>query len=54
MVLTTIKLFSLVIAVWFTEVNILKACRGNTVSKENFVIQSLSIVIFLALQFNLF
>lgn len=53
--LITLKLFSLVVAIWYTEVNIIKGIfRSQSVSARNFVIQALSIAIFVALQFNLF
>jgi len=54
MILTTIKLTGLVVAVWFTEVNFAKLVRGHAISAWNFVLQALAIVIFVALQFNLF
>lgn len=52
--LITLKLFSLVFAIWFTEVNLLKGLLKHNIPYHNFVIQSLSITIFVALQFNLF
>ncbi len=52
--LITLKLFSLVIAIWFIEVNLIKGFRGQEVSYKNLVIQALSTTIFVALQFNLF
>jgi len=54
MILTTLKLFSLFIAIWFTLVNGTKYIRGHNISWQNFAIQSLSTTIFVALQFNLF
>lgn len=53
--LITLKLFSLVFAICYTQVNLIKGvCRSESISYKNFVIQSLSISIFVALQFNLF
>lgn len=54
MILTTLKLFSLFMAIWFTSVNISRLMRGEDISWKNFVIQSFSITIFIGLQFNLF
>ena len=53
--LITLKLLSLVFAIWLTEINILKVCyTKEDVPYLNFLVQSLSITIFVALQFNLF
>lgn len=53
-VLVVFKLVSLVVAIWFTSVNLLKASRGHTVSAINFFIMSLSIATFVTIQFQLY
>jgi hypothetical protein len=45
-----LKLLSLLFAIWFSEVNIMKAFREEPISKINFFIQSSSIAIFIFLQ----
>ena len=48
-----IKLFSLFLAIWFSELNLMKFLRKQGISYWNFIIQCGAIVIFIALQFNL-
>jgi hypothetical protein len=49
-----IKLFCLVISIWYTQVNLIRGFRGSNVSARNFVVQALAIAIFLGIQFNMF
>lgn len=48
-----IKFVSLVIAIWFTAVNIVKAAQGSAIPSLNFLIMSVSIASFVFIQFNL-
>lgn len=52
--LTFIKLVALVFAIMFTTVNFGKMFRGHGVPSMNFLIQSVSIVVFIAIQFKLY
>ncbi len=48
------KFLSLMIAIWFTTVNMAKFGRGHEVNWINFAIMSFSITMFVFLQFGLF
>lgn len=49
-IVNTLKLTTLMLAIWFTQVNLMKAFRGHAISNANFFIQSVSIAGFIYLQ----
>jgi len=54
MILIILKVFSLFTGILFTFVNISRLFYKQEISWKNFAVQSFSITIFIALQFNLF
>ena len=51
---TIVKFISLVVAIWFSIVNFGRMKYGQEVSSQNFAVQSVSIAVFVFIQFNLF
>lgn len=49
-----LKLIALFIGIWFTVINAVRLLGGASVGPINLLIQSISITIFLILQFNLY
>jgi hypothetical protein len=54
MMVSILKFVSLLIALWFTEINIMRFIRNADIPPINFFYQSVSIVLFIFLQFKLF